>query len=582
MNLIFKIRLLICFLLIVFVQGFSQQSKPFKVRHQEFIKGDMTMISNNIVNTDAIKKSPNNPYNERDIKSKLNDESNMRYIDIDDDSSTFSSSSADLKLDNEKNKKIIYAGLYWSATYPFKEGKLSKKQKFEVVDSTRTSFDTVKIKLPNQNSYTDIVGELLFDGFNVPKFQTSAPYVMFADITSLVTNSGNPFGTYTVGNIKSTLGKISGGAAAGWSIFFIYEDSTMTEKFITFYDGFAGITKNSLDINFTGFQTMPQGNINAKIACAALEGDFNLKGDQLLFKSSKNDEFVQLSTGLREKSNVFNNSISIENSMFETRNPNSSNTLGYDSFIMSINNPNNSIIGNDTKEATLQLKTYGDRFFMFFTAFCVEVIKPEKLNTEINAVATTITNNATPTITNTVNKVAIAESKENVVKTTEKKVEKSQPIIKNNNQNSVSKVAPKTTETNKKVRITAVESPSISISSLQQGYYIIANVFAVPSNATRFIEKLKKKGISANYFINPINNYRYVYVSNHSDFNAASSYYNSNLDGKYFGDLWIMTVNASPKSDVVFTKKQTKNSAKTAFNYKPKNNITSCKKEQYS
>ena len=84
------------------------------------------------------------------------------------------------------------------------------------------------------------------------------------------------------------------------------------------------------------------------------------------------------------------------------------------------------------------------------------------------------------------------------------------------------------------------------------------------------------------YFINPINNYRYVYVSNHSDFNAASSYYNSNLDGKYFGDLWIMTVNASPKSDVVFTKKQTKNSAKTAFNYKPKNNITSCKKERYS
>ena len=192
---------------------------------------------------------------------------------------------------------------------------------------------------------------------------------------------------------------------------------------------------------------MPQGNINAKIACAALEGDFNLKGDQLLFKSSKNDEFVQLSNGLREKSNVFNSSISIENSMFETRNPNSSNTLGYDSFIMSINNPNNSIIGNDTKEATLQLKTYGDRFFMFFTAFCVEVIKPEKLNTEINAVATTTTNNATPTISNTVNKVAIAESKENVVKTTEKKVEKSQTIIKNNNQTSVLKTVPKIAET---------------------------------------------------------------------------------------------------------------------------------------
>jgi hypothetical protein len=581
MSFLSKIRLVL-FLFFIFLSPiFAQQSKPFNVRHQKFIKGDIAMISNNIVNTDAIKKSPNNSYNQRDVESKLNDESNMRYIDIDDDYSTFSSSSADLKLDNEKNKKIIYAGLYWSATYPFKEGKLSKKQKFEVVDSARTSFDTVKIKLPNQNSYTNVVGELIFDGFNVPKFQTSAPYVMFADITTLVMNSSNPFGTYTIGNIKSTVGKISGGAAAGWSIFFIYEDSTMSEKFITFYDGFAGITKNSLDINFTGFQTMPKGNINAKIACAALEGDFNLKGDQLLFKSSNSNEFVQLSNGLREKSNVFNSSISIENSMFYNRKPNSSNTLGYDSFIMSINNPNNSIIGNNTKEATLQLKTYGDRFFMFFTAFCVEVVKPEKTNTEIIAVATT-TNNATPTTTNEINKIAITESKENSAKITERNVEKSQPIIKNNNQNQVLKTTPKITETNKKVRITAIESPSVSIASLHQGYYIIANVFAVPSNATRFIEKLKKKGISANYFINPKNNYRYVYVSNHSDFNAASSYYNSNLEGKYYGDLWIMTVNASPKSDVVFTKKQTKNSAKTAFNYKPKNSVNNCKKERYS
>lgn len=582
MSFLSKIRLVI-FLFFIFFSSpiFSQQSKPFSVRHQKFIKGDIAMISNNIINTDSNKKNPNNPYKQRDVESKLNDESNMRYIDIDDDSSTFSSSSADLKLDNEKNKKIIYAGLYWSATYPFKEGKLSRKQKFEVVDSTRTSFDTIKIKLPKQNTYTDVVGELLFDGYNVPKFQTSAPYVMFADITSLVTNSSNPFGTYTVGNIKSTVGKISGGVAAGWSIFFIYEDSTMSEKFITFYDGFAGITKNSLDINFTGFQTMPHGNINAKIACAALEGDFNLKGDQLLFKSSKNDEFVQLSNGLREKSNVFNSSISIENSMFETRNPNSSNTLGYDSFIMSINNPNNSIIGNDTKEATLQLKTYGDRFFMFFTAFCVEVVKPEKLNTEINAVATTI-NNAIPTTTNTVNKIVIAENKDTIAKTTEKKIEKPNTISTNNHQNLVSKVAPKIAETTKKSRITAIESPSVEIPSLQQGYYIIANVFAVPSNATRFIEKLKKKGITANYFINPKNNYRYVYVSNHADFNAASSYYNSNLDGKYFGDLWIMSVNNSPKSNVVFTKKQTKSSTKISFNYVLKNNITSCKKERYS
>ena len=83
----------------------------------------------------------------------------------------------------------------------------------------------------------------------------------------------------------------------------------------------------------------------------------------------------------------------------------------------------------------------------------------------------------------------------------------------------------------------------VNIASLDEGYYIIANVFAVPSNATRFVDKLKKQGLDAAYFVNPENNYRYVYLKKHSSWNSALASYYSNLNDSYFEDIWIMRVN---------------------------------------
>src|SRR5690606_7194960 len=72
----------------------AQIKKPFEVRYQDNIKGDITFIGNNIVNRELSFGGwiipPNSPYN----GSESNDYLNMQYIDIDDDSSTFSSSRA--------------------------------------------------------------------------------------------------------------------------------------------------------------------------------------------------------------------------------------------------------------------------------------------------------------------------------------------------------------------------------------------------------------------------------------------------------------------------------------------------------
>lgn len=95
-----------------------------------------------------------------------------------------------------------------------------------------------------------------------------------------------------------------------------------------------------------------------------------------------------------------------------------------------------------------------------------------------------------------------------------------------------------------KVVANRVEDDSSKINGLGSGYYLIANVFAVPQNANRFVALLNSIGLSASYFINPKNNYRYVYLKRHDDWsNALISYY-SKLNDAYDDKMWIMRVNS--------------------------------------
>ena len=80
------------------------------------------------------------------------------------------------------------------------------------------------------------------------------------------------------------------------------------------------------------------------------------------------------------------------------------------------------------------------------------------------------------------------------------------------------------------------------IDGLGSSFYIIANVFEKPSNANRFVKELNAKGLSASYFINPENNYRYVYLKRHSEWTSALISYYSKLNDQYHDQIWIMRV----------------------------------------
>ena len=579
---------------ILFVNCFSygQLPVPFKVRYQSYVKGDMTVIANNIVNRKDYGNNPNMPYMNATKTAKLNDEFEMFYVDIDSDMSTFSSSSATLYLENEQNKKIVYAGLYWSATYKYNSGVKNNRNKFKAFDKNREEFDQIKLKLPGENKYTDVKGTIIFDGLGKKGFDESAPYAVYADITDLVKELGSATGEYTVANIKATQGVVEGGVSGGWTMFFVYEDENESAKFITSYDGFAGVTDKSTDILFTGFKTLPEGKVFAKLACAGLEGDNNLAGDQLQIKSQSSEIFTLLSSPLKIENNFFNSNIIINDQYFTDRNPNSKNTLGYDTSLITIANPDNSVIQNNTDNVTLKLKTVGDRYFMFFNAFNVEVQELDKepdmivSNEEIETteIEASPENKETVLVDNSKASIPVKNDKivdkpivkeevvvakvnttpkektNNVVLAPKKEVVVNHPKVKNESKDiassnesmidpvliseKLSQVAQK--QNGQKQKITAIPGPMVEIANQQRGFYVIANVFAVHRNATRFVAKLRSLGIDANFFINPKNNYRYVFVSKHDSWSSALNLYYSNVNGRYYGDTWIMLVNTTP------------------------------------
>ena len=54
---------------------------------------------------------------------------------------------------------------------------------------------------------------------------------------------------------------------------------------------------------------------------------------------------------------------------------------------------------------------------------------------------------------------------------------------------------------------------------------------------------LNQQGLSASYFINPKNDYRYVYIKKYQTWNNALISFYSKLNDTYDKDMWIMKVN---------------------------------------
>jgi len=343
----------------------SLEQRPLSIHKEFYIEGDAIVIGNNILSEHA-----NKDYNEVGL---INDRIEMKYVDIDDENATFSSSSAELRLPNNA-KKIKYAGLYWSATYGFKKGTYKVVKNRMVVKSNGerdTTFSAIKFKTPNQE-YRNIKGEIIFDGHDKKFFASNSPYICYADVTTLLQNAPKT-GNYTVANVRATEGVITGGSSAGWVLYVVYEQEDASPKHIRTYHGLSLLNKKPLDIHFNNFTTQEVGQVKASITMAAIEGDAKLKTDKCSIFSKEKNTFINMSSDLRPELNFFNSKITNNQDYITNRIPKSENTLGFDLIAFDIPNENNALLGNNQTELDFKVYTKADRFYMFFTAFKTDI-----------------------------------------------------------------------------------------------------------------------------------------------------------------------------------------------------------------
>ncbi|NNK26819.1 MAG: hypothetical protein HKP06_01125, partial [Flavobacteriaceae bacterium] len=239
--------LLLFFILFGLAYGIAQVQVPFTPRYNESIKGDVTIIANNMVSQDDT-----NNYNGNNGNHDYDD--NV-YVDIDSDASTFNSSSANFSNPdlNVQCISIYKAFLYWAA---------ADKEKDNGDDNQPGwNYNDIKLMLPGETDYTTLTADdVIFRGRDA--HFSNEPYICFKDITDSVLALPDVYGAYQVANIEAKEGDLythSGGnvgTSGGWQIVFIYESLELPAKNITLFDGYAHVTAsvNNFEIDFNGFQ----------------------------------------------------------------------------------------------------------------------------------------------------------------------------------------------------------------------------------------------------------------------------------------------------------------------------------------
>ncbi|MFO0907667.1 MAG: SdrD B-like domain-containing protein [Isosphaeraceae bacterium] len=260
----------------------------------------------------------------------------MVAVDVDGDPSTFDSSSATFSLPH--GSQVLFAGLYWGAT------------------SGSAQRTDVKIKGPGNGSYTLLNGSLI-------GADASDHYQAFADVTTLVRASGA--GNYTVADIQADTGM---GRHGGWGLVIAYRDPLASPRNLTVFDGLALVNNADPNVSFgiNGFQTPPNGSVNARVGVIAYEGDLGLTGDSLSLEGQV------LSDPLNPAGNFFDSTISRNGTHLTSRTPNYLNQLGFDADILNVTG----VIANNATAATIALTTGGETYLPGVVTTAIDLYAP--------------------------------------------------------------------------------------------------------------------------------------------------------------------------------------------------------------
>ena len=240
----------------------------------------------------------------------------VKYIDIDNNDTTWDSSSSTLTLPNsyapsQDGKNIIWAGLFWqgnvnNSNHFSKNGHLYQnlqKRSYlssgsmfgfsnnetvvtkdinhnETMNILNTSANKILLKIDNESNYHNITASrFYYDTGDYGDY--GATYAAYADITTLLQSKKLTKGKHkiTVANILSNEGmEILNGDYAGWSIVVIYKEDFIHGKArnVSIYNGFTAVDyqkHGSQEVKISGFKLPKEGTVNSQFTVFAGEGE---------------------------------------------------------------------------------------------------------------------------------------------------------------------------------------------------------------------------------------------------------------------------------------------------------------------
>lgn len=344
----------------------------FGLSHKENINGDMKIIGNSMMRDATTHNCAQPTTNNNDIT--------VEYVDVDADTSTFNSTTADLNLPaGTTANDILWAGIYWQGYYDGGATNTTKNLARSILfkNSTATTYSSIQADNTKFNwvYFDDAKSRWYYQGTQ--------------DVTSLV--KAGLSGTYTVANIYSQTGKLNGGGFGAWALVVVYADPLVTLKNISVFDGYLAISSSdtgrtgvyaSTTIPLTGFLTPTSGAINSKFLNFSGEGDVNTNGDYASL-SNKAGTDIKLKNSLNPDNNPFNSTVSDNGVAVTTRNPSCPNTIGIDIDTFDIGSTaltpatQGQIIQNTQSSTNVKLASSGDGYFPGVFAFSTELYTPD-------------------------------------------------------------------------------------------------------------------------------------------------------------------------------------------------------------
>ena len=333
------------------------------------ILGGITIIGNTVL---CDTNSQNNciDYNNNDGKQSNNNALNLQYIDVDNNSSTYNSSQAQLNIPSTAT--VQWAGLYIQGYL----NSLNSSTAPVIIKTNNLNLATAIFFLQQNPVYLTLptIGTITTYPSNIDIYSNSNDgysYETYTPISQLINKSATAVNGWITGaNIQAYTGTDSSGLGnyGAWTLVVIYSDPNSTLKNISVFDGYQKIANqtgySSINIPVSGFLTPSSGVVNSALSLFVGEGDKYITGDTLSLNGTylnSTNAFYSVITGVTANPAFINNEgIDIQNF-----------NVGQDG-----NTSHPQIIGNSVSNAKITMTTTGDTYFPSMVAFTTELYAP--------------------------------------------------------------------------------------------------------------------------------------------------------------------------------------------------------------